>query len=98
MEEIDVEGATERVNGILHPDVREVAPGKTVVLQRKTRSDKGTTKPKPPVDPDEISMTFTVRQWQDLALYAFEHAPNLARDIQDELISRLQKKLVQLQR
>lgn len=106
MEEIDVESATKRVQRILHrPVAVQVADGQMHVNDphdlsagkpsRKRRSDFGTTKPKPPVDPDEITLKLSLDTARHIAL---KIGGLDGVEIQNQIIAQLQKKLAQLSR
>lgn len=73
--------------------------GMQVPAARKTRSDKGTHKPKTLTDPDEIALRLelnTVRSIVYCATMAGHH--DIAAKIQDQIIAQLQRRIDQLQK
>lgn len=109
---IDEQAAAERVQKILHPEPQgarsqaQAGPTLTPAPQtqpqalapRKTRSDKGTHKPKALADPDEIVLKFSIKEAQEIALCLKLDYGDYAARIQDQIIAQLHKRLDALQK
>ena len=103
-EQMDIDEAQERVQRILHgqegptltpaPQTQPQAPA-----TRKTRSDKGTHKPKAPADPDEIVLKMSIGDAREAAkALSYGGLPEVSAMIQDQVIACLQKRLDLLQK
>lgn len=103
LEMMDVEGAAERVQAILHPQggptltpAPQAQPASPTV--RKKRSDAGVPK-KASADPDEIVLHLTLAEARNAAIACGKFdCYGIAEHIQDQIIAQLQRRLDQLQK